>query len=114
MTNIIWAVLLAAVAMVESSNNPLAYNPDEGAVGAYQIRQLAVTDLNRLWKANYKLEDFYDANLSMHAFMGYGHMYGAKTAEEYCRIWNGGPKGMKKKATEKYWHKVQKAMREQK
>ena len=108
MTNIIFAVLLSAVAMVESSNDPLAYNPDEQAYGLMQIRQCCVDDLNQHYGTNYKLADFYNPKLAKWAFVHYGRMYGAKTAEEYCRTWNGGPRGMKKTATEKYWKKIKK------
>ena len=106
MTNIIFAVLLSAVAMVESSNDPLKNNSKENAVGLLQIRQCCVDDLNRHYGTNYKLDDFYNPKLAKWAFVSYGRIYGAETAEEYCKIWNGGPRGMKKAATAKYWRKV--------
>jgi len=44
-------------------------------------------------------------------FIEYTQMYGKTyTPEEISRIWNGGPKGPKKKATLKYWRKVQNVM----
>ena len=112
MINIAWTILLTAVAMVESGENINAYNQGENAIGLLQIRQPAVDDLNRLWKTSYKLTDFYDPILAQRAFKSYGKMYGAKTAKEYCVIWNGGPRGCEKKTTETYWVKVQQAIKE--
>lgn len=104
--------LLVAVMMVESGGNPDAYNESENAVGAYQIRELAVKDINRHYGTDYELEDFYNPILSRWAFLHYGRMYGAKTSEEYARIWNGGPNGNQKSSTKKYWKKVQHHLKE--
>jgi hypothetical protein len=39
--------LVKAVVQVESSGDTLAYNPAEGAIGAFQIRQIRLRDYNR-------------------------------------------------------------------
>jgi len=102
-----WTILFVAVAMIESSGNPDAVNQNENAVGIFQIRQCAIDDLNRHYGTDYKLHQFKgNTHLSKWAFIHYGRMYGAESEEEFCRIWNGGPNGMKKKATERYWNKI--------
>jgi hypothetical protein len=41
---------------------------------------------------------------------GYWERYGARTDEHRARVWNGGPKGMKKAATVAYWNKVRREL----
>jgi len=41
----------------------------------------------------------------------YWARYHAVTDEQKARCWNGGPAGMRKAATAKYWAKVQGAMK---
>jgi hypothetical protein len=104
-----WSNLLWAVAMVETHNLPNRINQAEQAYGVLQIRQPALDDLNRKWKTNYKLTAFLGeagVTLSVRAFIEYGAMYGAKTPEDYVRIWNGGPRGARKRATLAYWRRV--------
>jgi len=105
-----FVVLVAATIPQESQGNAWAYNAQEKAYGILQIRQPALTDINRHYKTNYKLEDFLGpggVSLSKWAFRAYGEIYGAKTPEEFARIWNGGPNGMKKAATLRYWKAIQ-------
>lgn len=102
--------LMEAMAAVESGGDPHVYNPEEEAVGLMQIRQCVVDDLNRKHGTNYDLDDFYSTTLSRWAVFEYGKMYGAKTAEEFARIWNGGPNGMEKESTKRYWERVKAIM----
>jgi len=102
--------LLVAISLQESGGGVNRWNPKERAVGEYQIRQLAVDDLNRHYGKDYKLEDFENRALARWAVLHYGKMYGAETPEEISRIWNGGPRGMKKRSTIKYWNEVQEKM----
>ena len=96
-----YEILADAVVMVESRGNPLAYNPDEGAVGAFQIRQIRVDDYNKKTNNNYKVEDFYDLELSRECFLYYARIN--KEPELIAKRWNGsGPK------TIEYWRKVKK------
>jgi len=111
MTNIIFAVLLSAVAMVESSNDPLKNNSKENAVGLLQIRRLAMIDLNQHYGTNYALADFYNPKLARWAFVHYTSLYGAATFEDRCRCWNSGSKWKRKKhLTDGYWRKVQREL----
>ena len=90
--------LIKAVVMVESSNGKYTYNPDEGAVGWFQIRQVRVDHYNQMRRTNYKLTDFYDYDLSREMFLWYAS---GKSYEVAARNWNG-----KWVLTEKYWKRV--------
>ena len=90
--------LIKAVTMVESSNGKYTYNPDEGAVGWFQIRQVRVDHYNQMRGTNYKLTDFYDYDLSREMFLWYAS---GKSYEVAARNWNG-----KWVLTEKYWKRV--------
>ena len=98
--------LFIAVCLVESGNDPDAVNQKEQAYGVAQIRQCCVDDLNRHYRTDFKLHDFTDPRLSAWAFHHYGLMYGAKTPEEFARIWNGGPDGAEQNCTLEYWERV--------
>ena len=95
--------LIKAVTMVESSNGKYIYNPDEGAVGWFQIRQIRVDHYNKLRGTNYKLTDFYDYDLSREMFLWYAS---GKSFEVAARNWNG-----KWSLTENYWRKIQKQLK---
>lgn len=101
--------LLLAMSLQESNGGRNVKN-DEGAVGEYQIRQACVDDLNYYYKTQYRLEDFENRYLARWAVLHYGKMYGAQTCEEIARIWNGGPNGMSKESTLRYWNEVREKM----
>jgi len=95
--------LIAAVVWIESRNNPLAYNPREGAVGAFQIRQCRIEHYNRLTGSNYKLTDCYDYELSRKIFVFFAERIGDES--KIIKSWNGsGPK------TIEYYLKVKKVL----
>jgi hypothetical protein len=95
-----------AVAMVESSMNPNAYNRAENAVGIVQIREIRIRDYNKRANKNYKLTDCYDPEISRIVFMYYAREIGWRNQEKLIRCWNGGPQGMKIKQTKIYYNKV--------
>jgi len=107
MTNI-WLIILGAVALVESSNGINRYNEKEQAFGIYQITPICVKDINNHTGLSLEPPMFYNNDeLSEWAFFYYGSMYGCKTPEEYCRIWNEGPSQMWNDKATRYWKKVQ-------
>jgi hypothetical protein len=90
--------LISAIFEYESTNNPLAYNKFENAVGGLQIRQCRIEHYNNLAGTNYKLEDCYNFELSKKIFLFFAK---GKSFEQAAKDWNGsGP------ATEIYWEKV--------
>jgi len=105
--------LLEAIAAVESSNNPNAYNKAEQAAGLYQIRPIYLEDVNRILGCDkYSLTDRFDPEKSREIVTVYLNYYGRdKDVESLSRIHNGGPKGYKKESTKPYWQKVKEKLR---
>jgi hypothetical protein len=90
--------LVRAVYMYESKGDSLAYNPKEGAVGGFQIRQCRIDHYNELKGTNYCLEDCYSYTLSREIFIFFAQ---GKTYEQAAKSWNGsGP------MTEEYWKQI--------
>ncbi len=107
--------LIKALINVESSNNDNAYRSCEGAAGCLQIRSTMVRDVNRILrrqKSNkqYTYEDRWDRQKSIEMFNVYCNHYNLVTLEEKARCWNGGPRGLQKLSTKRYWEKVKKQL----
>jgi hypothetical protein len=100
--------LSLAVGIVESKNNPMAYNARERAYGIYQIRDGMLTDFNKATGRSYTLTDMYDISLSNKVFMWHCMKYHPTEIETIVRTWNGGPKGNVKESTKKYFEEVKK------
>lgn len=106
--------LISAMIMVESNNNDGAYNRRENAVGCLQIRPVMLNDCNRILELNgldyrYSLSDRWDREKSIEMFyVIYNHYNPSGSLEQVARVWNGGPSGMKKWSTIKYWNRVKK------
>ena len=83
------------------------------SIGVLQIRPVMVREVNRILKRTksdkrYKLKDRFSREKSIEMFMIWKNYHHPKDGfEEIARCWNGGPRGMKNKRTEKYWIKVQ-------
>jgi len=113
-------ILIAALIMVESSGDPNAVNGD--AVGILQIRPICLRDVNRISSGPlYLLRDRYNIEKSKQMCRIYLNHYATEkrlghepTMEDCARIWNGGPNGWQKRATEKYWEDVKWALEKQK
>lgn len=90
--------LIVAITWVESKHGLYIWNPEEEAVGQFQIRPIRVNDYNRRTNSNYKLEDFYDYELSKKMFL---YFAAGKTYEQAAKDWNGSGK-----MTIEYWKKV--------
>ena len=86
------------------------------SIGVLQIRPVMVREVNRILKRTksdkrYKLKDRFSREKSIEMFMIWKNYHHPKDGfEEIARCWNGGPRGMKNKRTEKYWIKVQKQL----
>ena len=110
--------LIKAIINVESSNNDNAYRSCEGAAGALQIRRTMVRDVNRILRRQrsnqqYTYEDRWDRQKSIEMFNIYCNHYNLVTPEEKARCWNGGPRGLQKLSTKRYWEKVKKQLASQ-
>lgn len=101
--------LISALIAVESSGNDLAIGDNGRAVGPLQIHRGVVQDVNRFTGSHYRWEAMTNRAQARAVCEAYLKHYGkGKSTEEQARIWNGGPQGQKKQATEAYWNKVQK------
>ena len=97
--------LWQATCIVESSNNPLAYNAQEQATGIAQIRPIRLQDYNKRTHKGYKLKDCYDPKISKEIWLYYANKIGFRNYEQIARQWNG--KGYK---TTIYWNKIKKQL----
>ena len=96
-----FAVLINAIAMVETMGNNLAYNELENAVGKLQIRQVRLDEYNRRTGNRLKLTDMFDPVNSERVFLYFASLAGPYHFERIAKRWNGsGPK------TELYWERI--------
>ena len=104
--------IVLGMIQVESNDNDSAYNKSEEAVGCLQIRPIMVREVNRILKIQgneerFNLKDRFDREKSILMFRVWqNYPHSNNNLEEIARSWNGGPKGVKNKRTEKYWIKV--------
>ena len=110
--------LIDALAVVESNNNPSAVGDGGKAYGVLQIWNVVIVDVNARFGTRYKHKDAFDPVKAREICRLYLSIYATEkrlgrkpTLEDYARIWNGGPNGYKNSKTNKYWAKVQRALR---
>jgi hypothetical protein len=103
-----FALICNAIAQVESDNGATSGN-------VYQIRDIYIDDINRIYNLQLSYNIKYDRELSEKAMRLYWLYYGERyikltgkpvTYEVLARIHNGGPRGYKKHSTKKYWDRV--------
>ncbi len=94
--------LIEAIIQVESEGDNLAYNSEEGAIGAFQIRPIRLRDYNMRTGKNYLPEDLFRFDVSREIFLHYAIKIGYPNFESIARKWNGSGK-----TTLEYWKKVQ-------
>lgn len=104
-------ITLFAIIDYESKWGEHTFNKAENAAGHIQIRPMVVLDVNKYFNTNYTLQDRFDLDKSIEIFWKYQHMWKGNTPESLSRIWNGGPKGMYKTATLKYWMEIKKRIK---
>lgn len=113
--------LVDALIQVESEGNDGAIgdrNLRNKAYGPMQIRQPVCDDVNRIFKTKLNAGNMLNnRELSIDTFNKYMFIYAttrhlghSPTDEDRARLWNGGPAGPWKTATEAYWHKVKAQM----
>ena len=93
--------LFKAVSIVESNNDPLAYNSQEEARGIVQIRPVRILDYNRRTGKRYSRKDLFNPQISKEIFMYYAQIFGPYDIEDCAKAWNGS--GVMVIA---YWHRV--------
>ena len=106
--------LLCAIAIVESSGNPLAVGDSGEALGLYQLRPIYVQDVNRILGVTiYQHADALHPGHAANMVRIYLSHYATPdrlgrpvTDQDRARIHNGGPNGWRKDCTTNYWTKV--------
>ena len=109
------APLFNAIANVESDCGMTSKN-------IYQISDVYIDDLNRIYTHTYPKRCKYDKYASQCMMFDYWRFYAYDyarktkkpiTYEVFARIHNGGPDGMFKATTIPYWHKVKKELKKE-
>jgi hypothetical protein len=95
--------LIYAIGMVETKLDTLAYNPEEEAVGYFQIRPIRLLDYNIRTGSSYTLRDMYDYHIAEKIFLYYASQIGPYNYEKIAKNWNGSGR-----MTRIYWNKVRK------
>jgi len=106
-------MLIATLIMVESGGNDFAVGDQGRAIGCLQIHKCVIDDVNRIYGLTYQWpESAYSRETAICICRLYLRHYApaGATDEMLARIFNGGPKGYKKRATLKYWRKVKLAL----
>lgn len=93
--------LIYAVGMVEGMGDTTAYNPQEKAVGYFQIRPIRLLDYNRRTGSHYAMKDMYNYEISEKIFLYFASKTGPYNFEKIAKNWNGS--GSK---TAQYWKRV--------
>ena len=105
--------LITALIAVESSGNDLAIGDNGNAIGCLQIHRGVVLDVNKFTGSHYQWQQMTNRAQARAVCEAYLKHYGKGcTTEQLARRWNGGPSGDKKQATEAYWNKVKKQLKQ--
>jgi hypothetical protein len=106
------ARLFAAIRKVESNGNDKAVGDGGKSRGPYQCSLAAWLDGTKAIGVSWNYETYVWSRWhSEQVMLGYWKLYGCKTDESKSRCWNGGPNGMRKSATAKYWKRVKQNMK---
>ena len=100
--------LIEKIRLVESSGRA---NPPDGdggeATGPLQIHQCVLDDVNERYGRKFVRADLRDVKTAKLIARLYIEMWMEKHKEEIgARIFNGGPRGWRKKSTDSYWEKI--------
>ncbi len=102
-----WRPFLDAIRQVESGGNNKAVGDDGDSKGPMQCGRAAWKEACEYMGVAWDYDHCVWLRFESEAVLiGYVYRWGAKTWEERARIWNGGPRGHKKKATLGYWSRV--------
>ena len=114
-----WNLLLAAIATVESDNDPNAIGDNGQALGLYQLHAAYVADVVQITGIEYDHRDALNPHVAREMVIAYLRHYGTLLEAKTCRIpgyalmariHNGGPNGDMKPSTVRYATQVLNAM----
>ena len=99
-------LLLSALIQIESGGNDHAKGR-HGELGALQIRPIMVRDVNRIMGTSYAHAQVTNRAISTFIAESYFAHYGKNLSDEsLARIWQGGPKGLRRSFTRAYGRRV--------
>ena len=106
-------LLLSALIQVESGGNDHARGR-HGELGALQIKSIMVRDVNRIMGTDYSHAQVTNRAVSVFIAESYFAHYGRNLSDEsLARIWQGGPKGLKRSSTRVYGKRVMRELENQ-
>ena len=99
-------LLLSALIQIESGGNDHARGR-HGELGALQIRPIMVRDVNRIMGTHYAHQQVTNRTISIFIANAYFAHYGKHLSDEsLARLWQGGPKALRKNSTRAYGRRV--------
>ena len=99
-------LLLSALIQIESHGNDLARGK-HGELGALQIKPILVRDVNRIMGTHYAHAQVTNRAIATFIARAYLAHYGRNLSDEsLARIWQGGPKALRKSSTRAYGRRV--------
>lgn len=104
-------LLLSALIAVESGGNDQAKGR-HGELGALQIKAILVRDVNRIMGTSYAHQQVTNRQVSIDIATRYLAHYGRNLSDEsLARLWQGGPKGLRKASTRAYAKRVMRTLK---
>ena len=99
-------LLLSALIQIESNGNDQARGR-HGELGALQIRPILVRDVNRIMGTHYTHAQVTNRATATFIANAYLSHYGRNLSDEsLARLWQGGPKALRKPSTRAYGRRV--------
>ena len=97
---------LSALIQVESNGNDHARGR-HGELGALQIKSIMVRDVNRIMGTHYAHAQVTNRTISIFIAESYFAHYGRNLSDEsLARLWQGGPKALKRSSSRAYGRRV--------
>ena len=99
-------LLLSALIQIESAGNDFARGR-HGELGALQIKPILVRDVNRIMGTHYAHAQVTNRTISLFIANAYLSHYGRNLSDEsLARLWQGGPKALKRFSSRAYGRRV--------
>jgi hypothetical protein len=106
-------LLLSALIQVESNGNDHARGR-HGELGALQIKSIMVRDVNRIMGTHYAHAQVTNRTISIFIAESYFSHYGKHLSDEsLARIWQSGPKGLRRSSSRAYGRRVMRELERQ-
>lgn len=92
--------MIKAIVRIESMNGKYLFDPKDGSVGWFHIRQIRLTDYDRRTGNHYTLKDCYDYEIAKKICLYYISKCDYRDIKSMSIAWNG------KSLHNKYYHKI--------